>query len=166
MSGFVLDKQGYENQFGKGKWKLTKGSLVVAKWEVCCTLYKTQWKVCNDELHVIECNSSELWHKRLGHMSEKGLQVLERKSLISLAKNEPLSSFDHCLVGKHHMVSFSSRSKKKLKKLELVYFDVCGPMDVETLGGNRYFVTFIDDATKKVWIYFLKLKDQVFQYFL
>ncbi|KAL6349370.1 hypothetical protein AAG906_034026 [Vitis piasezkii] len=99
---------GYENQFGKGKWKLTKGSLVVAKGEVCCTLYKTQWKVCNDELHAIKCNSSELWHKRLGHMSEKGLQVLAR-----------------------------NRSKKKLEKLELVYFDVCGPMDVETLGGNR-----------------------------
>ena len=41
MSGFVLDKQGYENHFGKGKWKLTKGSLDVAKGETCSTLYKT-----------------------------------------------------------------------------------------------------------------------------
>ena len=31
MLGFALDKQGYENHFGKGKWKLTKGLLVVAK---------------------------------------------------------------------------------------------------------------------------------------
>ena len=41
MLGFVLDKQGYENHFGKGKWKLTKGSLDVAKGETCSTLYKT-----------------------------------------------------------------------------------------------------------------------------
>ena len=41
MSGFILDKQGYENQFGKGKWKLAKSSLVVAKREACYTLYKT-----------------------------------------------------------------------------------------------------------------------------
>ena len=95
-------------------------------------------------------------------MSEKGLQVLARKSLIYLAKNESLSSCDHCLVGKQHKVSFSSRYKKKLEKLELVHFDVCGPMDVETLRGNKYFITFIDDATRKVWIYLLRSKDQVF----
>ena len=41
MSSSVLDNQGYENHFGKGKWKLTKGPLVVAKRETCCTLYKT-----------------------------------------------------------------------------------------------------------------------------
>ena len=66
MLGFVLDKQGYEKHFSKGKWKLTKGSLVVAKEEACCTLYKTQGKVCNDELHVIKGTSLELWHKGWG----------------------------------------------------------------------------------------------------
>ena len=50
------------------------------------------------------------------------------------------------------MVSFSSKSKKKLEKLELIHFDVCGPMDVETLRGNKCFVIFIDNATRKVWI--------------
>ena len=149
MSHFVLEKQGYENHFGKGQWKLTKDSLVVIKGKTCCTLYKTQGKVCNDELYAIEGTSLELGHKWLGHMSEKGLQVLARKSLIPLAKNESLSSCDHCLVGKQHRVSFGRKSKK-LEKLELVYSDVCGPMDVETLEGNRYFVTFIDDATRKV----------------
>ena len=39
MSGFALDKQGYESHFGK--WKLTKDSLVVVKGETCYTLYKT-----------------------------------------------------------------------------------------------------------------------------
>ena len=60
MSRFALDKQGYESHFGKGKWNHTKGSLVVAKREVCCTLYKTLGKVCNDELYVIEGTSLEL----------------------------------------------------------------------------------------------------------
>ena len=129
--------------------------MVVAKGEACCTLYKTQGKVGNSELHAIEGTSLVLWHKRLGHISEKGLQVLARKSLIPLAINESLSYCDHCLVRKQHTISFNSRSKKKLDKLKLVYSNVCGPMDVETLGGNIYFVTFIDDATKKVWIYLL-----------
>ena len=152
MSGFTLDKQGYKSHFAKGKWKLTKGSLIAAKGEACYTLYKTQGEVCNDELYAIEGNSLELWHKTLGHMSEKGLQVLAGKFLILLAKNESLSSCDHCLVRKQYMVSFSSKSKKKLEKLELVGFDVCGPMDMKALGGNKCFVIFIDSATRKVWI--------------
>ena len=49
--------------------------------------------------------------------------------------------------------------------LELVYSDVCGPFEVESLGGNRYFVTFIDDASRKVWVYLLKAKYQVYQFF-
>ena len=60
MSGFALDKQGYKNHFGRSKWKLTKGLLVVAKGEACCTLYKTQRKVCNNELHDTKGTFMEL----------------------------------------------------------------------------------------------------------
>ena len=79
-------------------------------------MYKSQGKVFNDELYVIKGTSLELWHKRLEHISEKGLQDLVRKFLIPMAKNESSSSYDHCLVGKQHKVSFSSISKKKLEK--------------------------------------------------
>ncbi|CAA0834189.1 Unknown protein [Striga hermonthica] len=38
-------------------------------------------------------------------------------------------------------------------------------MEVESLGGSRYFVTFIDDASRKLWVYFLRTKDEVSNYF-
>ena len=72
---------------------------------------------------------------------------------------------DYCLFGKQHKVSFQKNSTQKLEKLELVYSDVCGPMEVDSLGGNKYFVTFIDDASRKTWVYLLHTKSQVFQYF-
>ena len=31
-----------------------------------------------------------------------------------------------------------------------------------SMGGHEYFVTFIDDATRKVWLYFIRRKDEVF----
>uniref|UniRef100_A0A2N9HS85 Integrase catalytic domain-containing protein n=1 Tax=Fagus sylvatica TaxID=28930 RepID=A0A2N9HS85_FAGSY len=131
----VLDKEGYESHLGNGKWKLFKGSLVFARGKICCTLYKTQVKLCRDVVNATQDDSTpDLWHRRLAHMSEKGLQILAKKSLIPFAK-------------------------------DLVYFDVCGPIEVESLGDNRYFVTFIDDASRKVWVYVLKTKDQVFQLF-
>ena len=55
------------------------------------------------------------------------------------------------------------------KPLELVHSDVCGPFRVNSLGGCRYFVTFIDDFSKRIWIYFIKNKSEVlskFQHFV
>ena len=38
-------------------------------------------------------------------------------------------------------------------------------MSTTTLSGAKYFATFIDDYSKKTWIYFLKTKDEVFNQF-
>ena len=98
-------------------------------------------------------------------MSEIWLQTLAKKSLIPFVKGTTLNPCDFCLFGKQYRVSFNIPSTRKLNVLDLVYFNVCGPTDVETLGGNKYFVTFIDDASRMVWVYVLKTKDQVFEHF-
>ena len=88
ISTHVLDKEGYGNYFRNGKWRLSKGSLAFARGKICCTLYKTQVKLCKDVVSAAQDDSSpNLWHKRLAHMSEKGLQILAKKSLIPLAKS-------------------------------------------------------------------------------
>ena len=58
-----------------------------------------------------------------------------------------------------------SGKQKKDDKLELVHTDVWWPTQVSSLGGSHYYVTFIDDATRKVWVYFLRQKYDVFQTF-
>ena len=42
------------------------------------------------------------------------------------------------------------------EKLQLVHSDVCGPMPTESLGGHRYFVTFIYDYTRCCAVYLMK----------
>ena len=98
-------------------------------------------------------------------MSEKRLHILAKKSLIPFVKGMSLKHCDYCLFGKQHRVSFRIPSTRKPNVLDLIYYDVCDPINVESLGGNKYFVTFIDDASRKVWVYFLKTKDQVFEHF-
>ena len=44
-------------------------------------------------------------------------------------------------------------------------FDVCELMSTPSIYGYLYFVTFIDDATRKCWIYFMKHKSEVFNKF-
>ncbi|KAF7113203.1 hypothetical protein RHSIM_RhsimUnG0150200 [Rhododendron simsii] len=83
ISAGKLDDEGYKNQFGDGKWKLSKGSLVVARGKKSSTLYLMQAKLSKGEVNAIgDEASTELWHKRLGHMSEKGMQILGRKALL------------------------------------------------------------------------------------
>ena len=49
-----------------------------------------------------------------------------------------------------------SSKEKKNEKLELVHTNVWGPAQVSSLGGSHYYVTFINDATRKVWVYFFR----------
>ena len=49
-----------------------------------------------------------------------------------------------------------------MEKLELIHTYVYVPTTVVSLGGSRYYVTFIDDPTRKVWVYFLRSKSNVF----
>jgi hypothetical protein len=51
------------------------------------------------------------------------------------------------------------------KPLEIVHSDVCGPMRTTSLGGARYFVTYIDDFSRKVWVYLLKSKGECLEKF-
>ena len=47
----------------------------------------------------------------------------------------------------------------------MVHSDVCGPLKVRSHGGALYFVTFVDDCSRKLWVYVLKTKDQVLDVF-
>ena len=49
--------------------------------------------------------------------------------------------------------------------LELVYSDVFGPVKQASISGRKYLVTFIDDFSRYVWIYFMKKKSETFSKF-
>ena len=47
-----LDDEGFTNSFGESKWKLTKGSLVVARGKKQNTLYVMEAKLHKGEINV------------------------------------------------------------------------------------------------------------------
>jgi hypothetical protein len=51
------------------------------------------------------------------------------------------------------------------KPLEIIHSDVCA-MKTESIGKCKYYVSFFDDHTRKVWVYFMKHKGEMFQHFL
>jgi hypothetical protein len=50
--------------------------------------------------------------------------------------------------------------------LDYIHSDLWGPSQISSKGNDsRYILTFIDDFSRKIWIYFLKEKSQVFKTF-
>jgi hypothetical protein len=81
----MLDGCGYDNHFGFGKWKLKKGNLVVARGETLSKMYWTKALFARDNVNAIDMEAY-LWHRRLSHISEKGLNVLAKKDVYSWIK--------------------------------------------------------------------------------
>ena len=109
-----------------------------------------------------------LWHKRLGHLNFQSLKLLHQKNMVQgLPQIKEVSDVcEGCALGKQHTFPFPKGKAWRAKEpLELVHSDVCGPMETTTDGGNRYFLTFIDDFTRMTWVYFLRLKSDVFAVF-
>jgi transposase InsO family protein len=66
-----------------------------------------------------------------------------------------------CLLGKQTRKPFPSSKRESSGPMELIHTDVCGPMQTKTPGGNRYFVSFIDDYSRCAVIQLLQNKNQV-----
>jgi transposase InsO family protein len=70
-----------------------------------------------------------------------------------------------CALEKYSKTAFPSSDSRSKGILDLIHSDVCGPMSLVSLSGYEYYVTFIDDYSRKTWIYFMKIKDEVFSQF-
>ena len=64
-------------------------------------------------------------------------------------------------------VPFPKKSERKTSRpLELVHSDVCGPFHVDSVGGSRYFVSFVDDYSRYVTVFMIKSKSEAFDKFV
>ena len=71
-----------------------------------------------------------------------------------------------CAKGKNKKKTFPSSESKTKGILEIIHSDVCRrPMSSNSLSGYAYYVSFIDEFSRKAWIYFMKNKDEVLSKF-
>jgi len=110
----------------------------------------------------------DLWHSRLSHVSYSKLAVMMKKSMVEgLPQLEVKIDVvcEGCQYGKAHQLSYEESKFKAKKPLELVHSDVFGLVKQASLSGMRYMVTFIDDFSRYVWVYFQKEKSEIFSKF-
>lgn len=111
--------------------------------------------------------TQDLWHKRLGHLNHRSMYLMKNGMVTGMHfENTNYQNCIACIEGKQCKLPFPKKSMSRSKvMLGLVHTDVCGPLQAPSISGYRYFVTFIDDFSRKTWIYFLKSKNEVFNKF-
>lgn len=110
-----------------------------------------------------------LWHKRMGHPNFRIMQDLAKANTVM---DMGLKDFDSkkdyfcssCTYAKAHRNPFNKRTVERAKfPLEKVHSDMAGPLPVPTLSGCQYFLTFIDDYSRYMFIYIIKRKSELYE---
>nr|GEZ15328.1 retrovirus-related Pol polyprotein from transposon TNT 1-94 [Tanacetum cinerariifolium] len=140
----TLEKEGYTVKLQPRKVKMINGSKAILsgiRRDNC--VYSLDGHAMAGELNAsVEEKESlaQVWHKRLGHISEAGLKVLEKQGLFGKKSLGKLNFYENCVMGKSHRVSFGVGRHTTLGVIDYVHSDLLGPSQVESLGGKRYFL--------------------------
>lgn len=108
---------------------------------------------------------STLWHQRYGHLNIQYLSQLSREVLVSGLpdiQTQHLGVCGACQAGKQHRTPFNDGDSWRASK---VLHYICGPMNTSSITGCKYFLLIVDDFSRKMWVYFLRQKSDVFSTF-
>lgn len=107
--------------------------------------------------------SAAVWHRRLGHIGDSGLQRLVSKKLVDgLDVNGPITSPTlcvDCIYGKHAQQPFTQWIEPEKAPLECVYIDLWGPAQVDSIGGHRYYMSVDDGGSSWCQPFFISDKE-------
>ena len=125
--------------------------------------------------------SLQTWHERPAHVHSHGIASMVRNNVgsgIKLStsdshdKRKPKSDCDSvnctaCIYGKatRSVIQCVKSSGRARQTLDLVHSDVCGPLEVQSVGGARFYVTFIDDHSNWSVMYPRRKKSESFRYY-
>ncbi|KAK4386032.1 Retrovirus-related Pol polyprotein from transposon TNT 1-94 [Sesamum angolense] len=126
--------------------RIVKSALTVMKGKITTgNIYKLLGSTVVGGVHSVDScdDNTKLWHMRLGHLSERGMTELQKRNLLHGVKS----------------------CKLDFRILDYMHSDMWGPTKEQSLGGSLYYVTFTDNFSRKVWVYFLKQKSEVFAKF-
>jgi hypothetical protein len=163
FEGFKVefDKDGCKDNDARG--------VVVVKARRDNNLYLLNVNVRKETAHIANFleEGAMLWHERFGHLNRASFKELDAMVDGMNLKEVSLHHIcEGCVKGKHQKTSFPKDGVIRASQLlEIIHIKACGPMKTTLHGGARYFLTFIDNFSRKTHVYLLKAKGQAFEKF-
>ena len=102
------------------------------------------------------------WHRKLAHRNLEDVKRMLAADKLEIMECNCKNDCESCIKGKMVRESFPKKSLNPAKKkLDVIVTDVCGPMQTNSIGGNRYFVTFIDEYSRYSHVFLIREKSEV-----
>ena len=109
----------------------------------------------------MQAESANLWHRRMGHINRKSMDVLRRMPGSGVDYNGDIQACDVCAVGKSKQQAHPKQATYDVQHaFQLVTVDLMGPIKPAALGGYSYVTKFVDQHTKWKEIFLIKTKPQ------
>ncbi|GBM86531.1 Copia protein [Araneus ventricosus] len=175
MAGPLFDEDGASFIGGKGKIDVFSNDgrkLFSARKEnglyYVYPSYPQQRRSNPIALNASNKNNLEDWHRKFCHINPRYIINTSKNESVKglpIFKNEQLNC-EVCKLAKTKRKSFKPIGKiKSTKPLQLLYMDVCGLLPSQSLRCHRYFLSITDDYSRKVIVYPMKNKSEVFDCF-
>ena len=111
----------------------------------------------------------EIWHMRLGHLNERAIkQLINHSTGMTIGPPNQLTinmKCEPCLRGSQHRHVSYFRGNPASRLLEHIWADVKGPLLDKDIHGFRYFIIFVDEKSRYIFVYPLLEKSHVFPAF-
>ncbi len=133
---------------------------------------KMLMSIDKDDSTVTNEEDMLLWHRRLAHMHFKGIKKMIKENKLKGVKikeneiNKEISC-EECIRAKMTKTPINkiANENKNNDSLSLIHSDICGPFNPPTRNGMKYFISFIDDASRWSVVVLMKSKEEVFTAF-
>ena len=166
----AMAQMGAEIGFDKGKCIGLKDNK---QYNIGHVLDGKLYRVNTPEYAQLSTTSSApslgLWHCRLGHLNYYYVDCLVKKELVHGMKYSNDDFDKQCkgfASGKMHKFPVPKQSlNRATQPLELVHTEVCGPMNVDSIGGSKYMFTFTDAYTRYITVHFITSNAEVLSKF-
>ncbi len=145
--------------------QITHGVSFIGKGFLCDGLFKLNVIIpsMNENSIVLHIDSPIVWHSRLGYINYSSIKGLMHLNLIPKSEIKNNDKCEICVEAKLPKKPFHSVSRDS-DLLELIHSDVCD-LGRTSRGGNKYFITFIDDLSRYCHLYLIKAKNEVLNKF-
>ena len=178
LSVSKMTQNGLKVLFEDDKSEVKQNSKTVATANLVEKLYVLD---IDHKTHSAMVASLQTWHARLAHVHSQGSASMVRNNVVSGTKlstsdshreHQAKSDRDYvnctaCVYGKatRSVIPGVRSNGRASQTLELIHSDVCGPLEVQSIRGARFYITFIDDHSNLSVVYPMRKKSESFHYY-